>query len=185
MATQLQEELIGQVLEAVLTTEGGYVNDPADPGGATNHGITLATLADHRGAPVTPADVEAMPVEEARAIYRARYIEKPGFLGITNSFLFYFLVDTGVNSGPTRAIKILQRALGVKEDGVLGPITISKANATEVGFLARRVVGERIRFIGRLISGDHKDVDHDGMTDSAEFAAGWSNRLADFVERLP
>lgn len=183
--SQAQEELIAEALEIVLAAERGYVNDPADPGGATKYGITVKTLRGHRGGPVTAADVRALQLEEARAIYRAQYIEKPGFLAITDPFLFSFIVDGAVNHGPGRAIKLLQRAVGAKEDGDLGPKTLAKLAELAPGQLARRALGERIRFYGRLISKDRTDDDRDGMTDSAEFAAGWADRMADFVERLP
>jgi len=186
-ATSIQEELIEQTLQAILNTEGGYVNNPADPGKATNFGITIGTLQRVRGpgVVVTAADVLALTLKEARAILREHYIERPGLLAIKHSFLFWFVVDGAVNHGPQQAIKLLQKAVGAVEDGVLGPKTIAKLDAIKVEVAARLAVGARMRWYGTHISHSRRDADHDGMTDAAEFAGGWADRMADFVEHLP
>lgn len=62
-----------RALALVLAQEGGYADHPYDPGGATNFGITIATLRDWRGRPVSKADVRALGRDEVAAIYRARY----------------------------------------------------------------------------------------------------------------
>jgi hypothetical protein len=64
-----------RALSATLQFEGGYVNHPADPGGATNMGITQRVLADWRGRSVTAADVKALTRAEAAGIYRRLYWE--------------------------------------------------------------------------------------------------------------
>lgn len=98
--------------QGVVAMEGGFSNDPSDHGGATNRGITAAALAHWRGRPVTTADVHAIQPEEARAIYHANYWntvrggELPGGIDLV-------VFDISVNSGPGRAVKMLQLGSGL------------------------------------------------------------------------
>lgn len=129
-------------LARVLAHEGGYVDHPSDPGGATNMGITHATLAAWRGRPVSKADVRALGQREAAAIYRARYWEPirgddlPGGLD-------YATFDAAVHSGPSRAVRWLQAALGVARDGIVGPVTLAAARAAGADALDRAVASRR------------------------------------------
>jgi lysozyme family protein len=120
--------------------------------------------------------VEDLTQDEARAIYRAQYIERPGFLAIGNEALFDAVVDCGVNMGQKRAAMLLQRALGVREDGFFGPATRAALQALQPGQVYRRFVASWVRRYGRIITNDPKQ---------AEFAAGWMNRVAGFIEREP
>lgn len=101
-----------RALAHVLAFEGGFVNHPLDPGGATNLGITRAMLARARGRPVTVAHVRALTRAEAASIYRRFYWnavradDLPGGLDLA-------VFDLAVNAGPTRAARLLQRTLGV------------------------------------------------------------------------
>lgn len=124
----------------VLGHEGGYSNHPADPGGETMWGITkrVALANGYKG------EMRFLPREEAIRIYENEY-----WLPIKGDSLpfpvAFQLFDTAVNSGPVQAIKLLQRALGVKDDGVLGPITLSAAKtrgALDIGvdFLRQRLL---------------------------------------------
>ncbi len=111
-------------LAEVLPHEGGYVDHPDDPGGATNLGITHATLAAWRGKPVTKQDVRNLSKAEAAAIYRARYWDAvQGDLLPPGLDLAVF--DYAVNSGPGRAARSLQAVLGVTQDGAIGPATLA------------------------------------------------------------
>jgi len=90
-------------LSLTLRFEGGYVDDPRDPGGATNLGITRGTLSEWRGHTVTKADVKALTREDAAAIYRAHYwthINGDALPAGVDCLLF----DIAVNSGPARAL---------------------------------------------------------------------------------
>lgn len=180
-----RELSIEETIDAIIRREGGYVDRAEDRGGPTNRGITAATLGAWRGLGrrATAAEVEHSKESEARAIYRSRYIEQPKFLAIENDALFDAVVDVGVNCGPWRAVQFLQRSLGLEEDGRLGPITRGAIAAADVGQLYRDFVAERVRYYGRLISGDRTDADRDGIPDAAEFASGWLNRTAEFVRR--
>lgn len=172
----ISEAAIQEALEAILEREGGYVDHPADKGGPTKFGVTLTTLAEWRKGwqkAISAEDVKALTIQEAKDIYRKAYIERPGFRSISDPRLFALIVDSAVNHGPDRATKFLQSALGVKPDGVFGPKT-SEALLNSNGWLAyKKAVAARARFYGRIISDNPSQ---------AVFAAGWMNRLADFIE---
>src|SRR3954447_9587673 len=102
----MARDAFANCLAFVLEEEGGYSDMPGDPGGATNMGITRATLADWRGAPVSKDDVLSLERDEAAAIYRRRYWdairgdELPAGLDLA-------LFDDAVNSGPRMAVRDL------------------------------------------------------------------------------
>jgi lysozyme family protein len=170
--------VIDALLDDVLRREGGCVDHPADRGGPTKFGITATTLGDWRrlGRAATAQEIAALTPDEARAIYRRRYIADPGFEGIKHPPLLALLVDAGVHSGPKRAVEWLQTALGVSADGVLGPRTRAALIGADPVVLYRRVLAARLRFLGRLITQDRRQ---------AAFAAGWMARLAEWVEVAP
>lgn len=126
---------IGLIIAAVFAVEGGYVNDPADPGGATNYGVTEAVARDHgytgdmRDFPKT-CEVEGEVCAES--IYREDYIDKPGFTPLVyiDPAVGEEVIDTAVNMGPSRPSRYFQRALNevcgtfVAVDGKIGPSTV-------------------------------------------------------------
>jgi len=166
---------IDTILDEIIRREGGYVNHPSDRGGPTNFGITAQTLGAWRklGRPATAAEVQALTETEAMAIYRQQYITGPGFEAVTHPGLLHLLVDTAVHSGPKRAVQWLQAALGVTVDGVIGPKTRAALAAADQAVLYSKVLGQRLRHLGRLITNDPKQ---------SAFAAGWMNRIAEFLE---
>lgn len=125
-------------LAAVFGHEGGFANDPQDPGGATMMGITRATLAEWRGRPVTEAEVRALTRREAAEIYRARYWnvlrcdELPPGMDL-------MVFDFGVNAGPRAGARMLQRAVGAVADGVIGPRTLAAARAVDAATALERM----------------------------------------------
>jgi lysozyme family protein len=167
--------VIDAILDAIIRREGGYVNHPVDRGGPTKFGITAQTLGHWRqlSRPATAAEVQALTEEEARAIYRQQYITAPGFDAISDPALLHLLVDAAVHSGPKRAVQWLQEALGVTADGIIGPRTRAALATADPRALYRKVLAERLRHLGRLITNDPKQ---------SAFAAGWMNRMAEFVE---
>lgn len=166
---------IDQIITTIIETEGGYNDVSGDDGGPTNFGITLDTLSAWRKTECTASDVKSMTAAEARAIYEQEYIRGPGFDRIASEVLRYTLVDFGVNSSPKRAIEGLQRVLGVTVDGRLGPKTEAAANLTDGRRLALKVLANRTRLMGRLIT--DKPI-------KAKFAAGWMDRVATQVEDI-
>ena len=126
---------VRQIAEEIVAREGGFVNDPDDPGGATNYGVTLGTMRalrrdiDHDGD-VDVADVRALTRAEAVEIFIRHYFERPG-IGLLPIELQPALFDMYVNAG-ANAVKVLQRLLARKgfvctDDGVIGPQSIAAA----------------------------------------------------------
>lgn len=138
-----------RALALVLELEGGFANHPNDPGGATNLGITRATLAKARGRPVTVAEVKDLTRAEAGSIYRRLYWnavrgdELPAGLDLA-------VFDFAVNSGPGRAIRTLQTVLGTAPDGRIGPVTLAAARAAVPSDAIRALTRERLRFLRTL-----------------------------------
>ena len=122
---QLSRGFTPNIQSYVLASEGGYVNHPSDPGKATNMGITIATLSAWRGTKVTNKDVQNLTQAEALAIYKAQYWDTVRADQLPLG-LDYLIFDYGVNSGPARAIKDLQRTVGADDDGVIGQKTLFK-----------------------------------------------------------
>lgn len=116
------------IVDVILRLEGGYVDHPKDPGGATNRGITLKTLQKWRGKPTTKQDVRALSKGEAKEIYQRLYWDKISGNRLPKA-LALLTFNAAVLSGPNRAIKILQSALNhygasLIVDGEIGPLTL-------------------------------------------------------------
>lgn len=153
-------------LAHILKWEGGYVDHPKDPGGATNHGITHKTLARFRGKPVSKADVKALTKKEAARIYRASYWNKVSGDELPHG-IDLVAFDPAVNSGPSRGAKWLQSALGVTVDGKIGVKTLSAAiNAPDAVEVVQRACAARMGFLRKLRTW-------------STFGRGWARRVAD------
>jgi lysozyme family protein len=105
-------------LKRLLSHEGGYSNHPSDPGGPTKFGITIHDYRKYRKPKATAADVRAMRVDEAKAIYRSKYWDAVRGDELPAG-LDYAVFDYGVNSGTARAISVLRRLVGFPEKGSL------------------------------------------------------------------
>lgn len=155
-------------LAEVLRHEGGYVDHPSDPGGATNMGITRKTLARWRRitpwADLPKHEVERLTRDEMAAIYRTLYWDAvdadqmPAGIDLA-------LFDFAVNSGPDRAVRLLQSVLDVAADGVVGPVTIAAAKAGEPRAVINGLCDRRLGFLGKLRT-------------FATFGRGWTRRVA-------
>jgi lysozyme family protein len=164
-----------KLLADLIVTEGGYVDHAADRGGCTKFGITRETLADWRGmtaGQITCDDIARITMDEAKTIYRVRYVEGPGFTHIHDERLRTLLVDFGVHSGTRRAIKALQIAVGVGADGVIGPQTLAALERVGIDLAYRQVLRQRGELIADLLQSDPSQ---------RVFAAGWLRRLMAFV----
>ncbi|MGV8986719.1 MAG: holin-associated N-acetylmuramidase [Cypionkella sp.] len=138
---------VRQIAEEIVAREGGFVNDPSDPGGATNHGVTIGTLRAlgrdvTRDGHVDDADVRALSSREAVDIFLTQYFDRPG-LGRLPDALQATVFDMYVNAG-AMAVKLLQRVLKsigypLRDDGVVGPATLS-ATRTEASRGAQALV---------------------------------------------
>jgi lysozyme family protein len=167
------------IIDILLKYEGGFVNNSADHGGATNFGITAADFGRWKklGRVASVAEVKAMTVDDARAIYQAWYIDAPGFNAITDGSLKLVLVDSGVLHGTRTAVRWLQQALGVTPDGVIGNETTTAlaSRDIDVAKVARQVLSTRIRRYGAIVAGEASQL---------TFLVGWLNRATDMLVKL-
>lgn len=155
-------------VERVLADEGGYVDRPSDPGGETKFGIA------RRGYPAL--DIKNLTREQAIEIYWRDWWRRYGY-GALPSPLSAKMLDLAVNVGPGQAARFLQRALracgvGVGEDGVLGPATLTAAsNANQIALLAalRSEAAGYYRLLAALKRKIHVEAGED-------FLDGWLNR---------
>ena len=136
---------VQQIAADIVSREGGYVNDPDDPGGATKYGITLATWRRHGhdltgDRRITGADVMQISRADAVAIMIEHYFHAPRISALPE-VLQASVFDMQVNAG-SNAVKILQRLLGhlgypLQDDGRIGPATIRAAHAAHADIPAR------------------------------------------------
>lgn len=148
----------------IFAHEGGFVDHPRDPGGATNMGITIGTLRDWRGGQVTKDDVRSLTKQEAQTIYRARYWNPVRGDDLQHG-VDLVTFDPAVNSGVRRGIQWLQRALGVTPDGAIGPVTVRAANDADPVATIKRACAVRMGFL-------------QGLGTWGTFGRGWSRRVA-------
>jgi lysozyme family protein len=124
-------------LNRVLKSEGGYTNDPRDPGGPTNFGITIADYRAYINKNGTASDVKKMTVEQAKAIYKPKYWDKVNGDNLPSG-VDYSVFDYGVNSGVNRANRVYKQ--------VVQPDSIKTINA---------INDERLRFLHGLSTWNH------------------------------
>jgi lysozyme family protein len=152
-------------LRRLLAHEGGYSNHPSDPGGPTNFGITIHDYRKYVKPDASAADVRAMPLAHAKEIYREKYWnalrcdELP--LGLD-----YAVFDYGVNSGISRAAKVLQRLLGLPDNGRMSDAVIAAVRAQAGAGLIARLCDERLAFLKSLRTWP-------------VFGVGWGRRVAE------
>lgn len=156
-----------RAMEAVVKWEGGFVNHPEDPGGATNLGITRNTLSGWRGRPVSVEEVRDLTYEEAKTIYRTLYWDvcRCGEMDWPAALMVF---DASVNHGVRQAARFLQRAVGVAADGVIGPITLGVVAALDAKTVAEAVAARRMAFYGELAT-------------FGVFGFGWARRLMNIL----
>lgn len=147
--------------ERVLSHEGGYVNHPDDPGGETNFGITKRVAKEFGFI----GDMKTMPLATAKAIYYEGYWQRARATAYHPAIGFQ-LFDAAVNHGIGNAIRMLQRAVGVLDDGLVGPVTLAAIDASQPHIVVKRFASERLRFYTRL-------------SHFTQFGRGWTNRVAD------
>lgn len=155
-------------LEITLTHEGGWANHPRDPGGATNKGVTFATF-QHWFPGSTVEDLRAITDEQVQAIYWGGYW-KPIRATDMPKGVDLAAFDYAVNSGPSRAAKHLQWVVGVKGDGVVGPMTMTAIRDRSGKDVIQGLCAKRLSFL--------KSLSTFGV-----FGKGWTRRVADVEAR--
>lgn len=152
-----------RALQLVLTHEGGFVNLATDPGGATNKGITLATMRRYITKGATVDDLRRITDAQVATVYRKQYWNAVKADDLPDG-VDYAVFDYGVNSGPARAIKALQTVLGVAVDGKIGPKTIEAAKAKARVLTINALCNQRLAFLR-------------GLKTWPTFGKGWANRV--------
>lgn len=145
----------------VVGAEGGYVNNPADPGGETRFGVSKRSYPD--------VDIVNLTLAQAQAIYKRDFWDpiRGDDLPPTLALL---ALDAAINSGPSRAARWLQAAVGVAQDGKIGPATLAAVHAHKGhgADVQAEFMAQRMNFMANLATW-------------RSFGLGWSRRLA----RLP
>ena len=143
----------------LLGYEGGYTNNPADPGGETNWGITVAVARENGYI----GSMKDMDQSVAKTIYAKKY-----WLGAFDQLPYpvaFQVFDAAVNSGAGQAVRWLQRSVGVADDGKLGPITLAATKSVDPLKLVLLFNAERLMFMTNLSTW-------------GSFGKGWSRRVA-------
>ena len=158
-----------QCLALVLKHEGGYVNNPKDPGGRTNLGVTQKVWEEWVGHPVDEAAMRALTPSDVAPLYKKNYWDKIKGDNLPAG-VDYACFDLAVNSGVGRAAKILQQAVGANPDGAIGPATLDAVESQNPRDVATEVCDLRLKFLQSLPI-------------FATFGKGWSRRVAE-VEKV-
>ena len=155
-----------EALRRLLVHEGGYSNHPSDPGGPTNFGITIADYRRYVKPDATAADVRAMSVDDAKAIYRKRYWDVQRCDELPAG-VDYSVFDYGVNSGIGRSGKVLRRVVGLPDDtSVVTDQVLAYARVRDPKVLVAAICDERLAFLKSLRTWP-------------VFGRGWGTRVAE------
>lgn len=146
--------------ERLISHEGGYVYHPNDPGGETKFGITRRTAREHGYT----GSMHELTREEARRIYKSSYWNRAKADAYDFAIGFQ-LFDAAVNHGIGTAIRLLQRAVGVADDGVVGEITLNAIRKRSVAEVVACLNAERLDFYTKLSTWP-------------SFGRGWARRVA-------
>jgi hypothetical protein len=152
-------------LDLVLVQEGGFADNPRDPGGATNLGITQRVLEQWRGGAVGVDEVKTLTRQEAGEIYRAQYWNMLHCDSLPRG-IDLVAFDMGVNAGPSRAARLLQKAVGAAQDGAIGPATLAATRAADPVEVIRNLSAGRMAFYRSLPTWP-------------DFGRGWTRRTND------
>jgi lysozyme family protein len=151
-----------RALAMVLRHEGGFVNDSRDLGGMTNKGITKKVYDAYMEKVTTEQEMRDMPDNHVSEIYKKQYWDRVNADSLASG-LDLSVFDWAVNSGCGRAVKALQKCVGVKQDGGLGPITLKSVNEHDAEELIEMISVERETFYRKLKTFEH-------------FGKGWLRR---------
>lgn len=151
-------------LVLVLKSEGGWSDNPKDPGGATMKGVTIANFRRYVKADATKDDLRHITDAQIATVYRRFYWDAVAGAELPDG-VDYATFDFAVNSGPSRAAKYLQGVLGVLQDGRIGPATVKAANAKPAGVVIDALCDARQAFLKRLPTWP-------------VFGKGWNSRVA-------
>jgi lysozyme family protein len=155
-------------LEMLLHHEGGFVNHPKDPGGMTNLGVTKAVYDAWTGKESSEAEMRALTPADVAPIYRKNYWDKVRGDDLPSG-VDWCAFDWAVNSGSKRPAKAIQKAVGAKQDGAIGPMTLQAVANEEPDKIIEAVYHTRQRFYERLSTFE-------------TFGRGWTRRNKETLE---
>ena len=150
-------------LAAVLHHEGGFVNHPSDPGGATNLGCTKTVWEEWCGHPVNIQEMRELTPEDVAPLYEDKYWNKVKGDDLPAG-VDYCVFDAAINSGAGRAAKWLQECVGAAPDGAIGPMTLQAARAMVGADLVNLYCDKRLAFLKALKTWE-------------TFGRGWERRV--------
>ncbi|WP_340617215.1 glycoside hydrolase family 108 protein [Xenorhabdus entomophaga] len=148
----------------LLPVEGGYVNDPHDRGGETQYGISKRSYPQ--------LDIRALTQADATAIYYRDFWQQAGCERVPAG-ISLVLFDSAVQHGVVSAIRLLQRAVAVRDDGILGSKTRDAIAAIAPDYLLHRLMNQRARYYAQIIARNPLQQ---------RFLNGWFNRLDHLIQ---
>lgn len=172
-------QTVDEMITDILAREGGFVDHPADRGGPTKFGVTQKTLSAWLGHAATLEDVRSLEEETARQIYKKNYFLAAGLDQLPES-LQAQAFDIAINSGPRRAIKMVQAVINqvgfgpVDRDGMMGPSTAKAATMAAEAMgeaFGNALADERANFYRRIVAAD---------SSQEVFLRGWLRRAGEF-----
>ena len=167
--TDIPDTLVREWLRRIYGHEGvfsGVIHDPGNwTGGAVGEGELRGTKFGISAAAYPDLDIRSLTMAQASEIYRRDYLMPIGAHRFRDGVAFQ-LFDLAINSGPGRALKLLQKAIGVLDDGIIGPVTLAKLNSLSESDVIMLVTAARIDFMR-------------GLSTWERFGRGWMGRLAD------
>ena len=159
-------------LEEVLKHEGGYVNHPEDRGHATNWGITQETLSDFLGRDATDEEIRNISMDTVRQIYRNQYWDRLKLSHVVDTRLAHLLFDQAVNRGTRKVAEQIQKLVGVKVDGVIGPVTLKALNSKDI--MLDFIKQSQLSYISIVEQNPSQIV----------FLKGWIKRTHSYLDKL-
>lgn len=142
--------------EKLLGHEGEFVDNPRDPGKATKYGISQRSYPD--------LDIKNLTVEDAKKLYKRDFWDR-AHCDSLHPVLAFQIFDAAVNSGIGQSIRFMQRAVGVADDGDMGPLTLAAIQRRDTSELIARFNAERLEFMTKL-------------SKWPDFSRGWARRIA-------
>jgi lysozyme family protein len=162
------KENFDQALKAILHHEGGFVNHPKDPGGMTNLGVTKRVWEEWVGHEVDEKAMRALTPETVGPMYKTKYWDKIRGDDLPTG-VDYAVFDAAINSGPGRAAKWLQTAVGAVPDGAIGAGTLAKVGAMDAKSIIEKYQETRLAFMQSLPTWE-------------VFGKGWGRRVTEVKE---
>jgi lysozyme family protein len=152
-------------LAQVLKSEGGYVNNPKDPGGETNMGVTKAAWSTWLKRTIMPGEMAQLTHADIIPFYKTLYWDK-SYCNQLPTGIDYMVFDASVNMGVGQNIRLLQKSLGCVADGVIGPNTMKAINDADVKTLIDKFSAQ-------------KEMFYRSLGTFATFGKGWLRRVAE------